>query len=229
MPLRTDATLWSSIHRHCEAPRCLAVAVPGLCFAPPCSAIADQIDAPLTYAFAFTSLPDVALLVFAVALRFSSLPLLIRASPHHSLLRHCNSTLVSAFAVQFRALHIFAIALHIDAVRCHCFAALPESSPCHRQTILNFAFPQLCFLSPRHAFALLNEAPPYRCKSTHFSALPWPFFAPRHLALPLPCSAKPLRRILRCSASFWSSKYGPCVPVPPRPGVAASERRCRRC
>lgn len=164
-----------------------------------------------------------------VAFPFSTLPLLIRASPHHSLLRHCDSTLVSAFAVQFRALHIFAIALHIYAVHCHCYAALPKSSHCHRQTILNFASPQLCFISPRHAFALLNEAPPYRCKSTHFSVLPWPFFAPRHLALPLPCSAKPLRRILRCSASFWSSKCGPYVPVPPRPGVAAFERRCRRC
>lgn len=164
-----------------------------------------------------------------IAFHFSTLPLLIRASPHRSLLRHCDSMLVSAFALQFRALHIFATALHIDAVRCRCFAALPESSPCHRQAILNFALPQLCFLSPRHAFALLNEAPPYRCKSTHFSALPWPFFAPQHLALPLPYNAKPSRRTLRCTASFWSSKYGPCVPVPPRPGVAAFERRCRRC
>lgn len=69
--------------------------------------------------------------------------------------------LFSAFAVQFRALHIFAIALHIDAVRCRCFAALPESSPCHRQAILNFALPQLCFISPRHAFASQ-----YRCKPT---------------------------------------------------------------
>lgn len=145
-----------------------------------------------------------------VAFHFSTLPLLIRASPHHSLLRHCDSMLFSAFAVQFRALHIFATALHIDAVRC-------------------LSLPLLCFISPRHAFALLNEAPPYRCKSTHFSALPWPFFAPQHLALPLPYNAKPSRRILRCSASFWSSKCGPCVPVPPRPGVAASERRCRRC
>lgn len=96
-----------------------------------------------------------------VAFHFSTLPLLIRASPHHSLLRHCDSMLVSAFAVQFRALHIFAIALHIDAVRCRCFAALPESSPCHRQAILNLASPQLCFLSPRHAFASQ-----YRCKPT---------------------------------------------------------------
>lgn len=195
----------------------------------PFIAIADQNASALIYAFAFTSLPDVALLVFAVALLFSSLHLLIRSSLHHSLLFHCDSMLVSAFALQFQALPIFAIALHIDALRFRCFAALPESSPCHRQAILNFALPQLCFLSPRHAFALLNEALLYRCKSTHFSALPWPFFAPPTTTLPLPCNAKPLRRMLRCSASFWSSKCGPCVPVPPRPGVAASERRCRRC
>lgn len=153
---------------------------------------------------------SVAFLYFAFADQIVSTPLAASPLRFYACLCHCAATLYGsvychAFAIQFKALNIFATALHIDALRCRCFAALPESSPCHRQAILNFALPQLCFLSPRHAFALLNEAPPYRCKSTHFCALPWPFFAPRHLALPLPYNAKPSRRTLRCSASFWSS------------------------
>ena len=141
-----------------------------------------------------------------------------------------HSFLYFAFADQSVSTPLAASPLRFYACLCRCFAALPESSPCHRQAILNFALPQLCFLSPRHAFASqfhLYFAIPLQAYA--FCTLPWPFFAPRHLSLPLPCNAKPLRRMLRCSASFWSSKCGPCVPVPPRPGVAASERRCRRC
>ena len=136
-------------------------------------------------------------LYFAFADQSVSTPLAASPLRFYAFLCHCAATLDGsvycyALAVQFRAFHIFTIALHIYAVRCRCFAALPESSPCHRQAILNFALPQLCFLSPRHAFASqfhLYFALPLQAYA--FCTLPWPFFAPPTTTLPLPCNAKP--------------------------------------
>lgn len=141
-----------------------------------CCAIADQIYTPLTYAF---------------AKQIIALPL------------PCITLQYVAFAVRFRALHIFAIALHIDAVRCHCFAALPKSPHCHRQAILNFASPQLCFLSPRHASASqfhLYFAIPLRVYA--FCTLPLPFFAPPNTELPWPFFAPPTPARCHCHATL---------------------------
>ena len=113
-----------SIHRHCGSNRCssnLRLSQSSRILSPPCRRVAVH----------FSTLPllNVAVPPVALAEQLIALPLLIRASPHHSQLRHCDSMLVSAFALQFRALHIFATALHIDAVRCHCFDWIHHASP----------------------------------------------------------------------------------------------------
>lgn len=120
----------------------------------------------------------------------------------------CPASLCSALPLQFTSWHCSSLPSHYISMLFAALAILYISSPCLCLAILS----------------LLHYA-----VAIHVVALPWPFFAPPTPALPLPCNATPLRRILRCSASFWFSKYGPCVPVPPRPGVAASARRCTRC
>ena len=165
-------------------------------------------------------------------LQYNSFPFIAIADQIDSALTNAIANQRASYHRLRQANHCFSFALRHFAVLCLC-SSLPGIAPlCHRTTYRCCSLPLLCFISPRHAFAA-------RLKSHHchaiplrvyaFCTLPLPFFAPPTPALPLPCNAKPLRRILRCSALFWSSKYGPYLSVPPRPGVAASARRCRRC
>ena len=164
---------------------------------------------------------------------FRAPPIHSRSTEHHtSLLCHCGSNRHSSNLRLRQANHCFSFALRHLAVLCLC-SSLPGIAPlCHRTTYRCCSLPLLCFISPRHAFAAQLKS--HHCHAIPlrvyaFCTLPLPFFAPPNTALPLPCNAKPLRRTLLCSASFWSSKYGPYLPVPLRPGVAASARRCTRC
>lgn len=138
----------------------------------PFIAIADQNASALIYAFAFTSLPDVALLVFAVALRFSSLPLLIRASPHHSLLLHCDSMLSSAIALPiwtdlciampllFNSKHCLSLPPHYISMLFTALAMLYISSPCLCSSERSTALPLQVYSLQRSAMAFLCSSTP---------------------------------------------------------------------
>ncbi len=147
-PLRLNANLCNtlaiqliSIHRHCGSNR--------LCANLRRSQSARILSSPLLCDFT----------------QIHALPLLIRASPHHSLLRHCDSMLASAIALPIWTDLCIAVPLLFNSE--HCISLPPHYiSMLFAATALQyFAFPQLCFVSPRHAFAA-------QLKSRHCHAIP---------------------------------------------------------
>lgn len=182
-PIVTDHL--TSLRCHCGSTRL---------FAAPFIAIADQNASALTYAVAerLIAFPSPYL-----AWPPCAMPLLIRAPPHHSLLRHCDSILVSAFAAQFRSMPLIAPPLQFHAFLCPGSARLLKSPPWPRN--LRKALPLrfnslllsaiawhivsahfLCFAA-LHALAALR-----RCLAINYFALPQLcFLSPRHaLATP---------------------------------------------
>lgn len=77
-----------------------------------------------------------------VAFPFSTLPLLIRASPHRSLLRHCDSMLVSAFAM-----------LYISSP-CLCSSERSAALPLQVYSLQRSAMAFLCSATPGLAIAI---------------------------------------------------------------------------
>lgn len=121
--------------------------------------------------------------------QLNAFAMLFRASPSHcdSVLFLCLSfpcptkplpciTLITlqcvAFAVQFRTLHIFATALHIDAVRCHCFACPRRTSPLLRHTLQGKSWPRPCYQLLRFSSAMLCVSSPCLRCSTQVTSLP---------------------------------------------------------
>lgn len=116
-----------------------------------------------------------------VAVHFSTLPLLNVAVPPVALAKQliafplpCVTLQCFAFALQFRALHIFATALHIDAVRCHCFAILRfssamlcVSSPCLRGSTQVTSLPR----NTAARLRILHYAAVFLCSANHCAAI----------------------------------------------------------
>lgn len=156
----------------------------------PFIAIADQIDAPLTYALASQR---ASYHRHAVALHFYTLTLLIRASPHHSLLRHCDSMLVSAIALPLCtdlciAMPLLFISKHCISLPSHyismLFAAVASRLfPNHHPAIakrfltslyLSYAFYLLAMPLPRNTVAslrVLYSAMAFLCSADHYAAI----------------------------------------------------------
>lgn len=163
------AMLFRASPSHCDSMQIFAIplaiqliSIHHLRYAVPRQAIADQIDSALTSAVAnqlsafplpFFSMPNKAL-----ALRHLAVLCLCCSIPNIAYLCLRESTLLVSFPPHYISMLFAATALQY------------------------FAFPQLCFVSPRHAFAA-------QLKSRHCHAIPLRVYA--FCTMPLRCRTMP--------------------------------------
>ena len=161
----------------CHALAIQLISIHHLRYAVPRQAIADQIDSALTS---------------AVANQLSAFPLPFFSMPNKAFALH-----------HFDHVAVLCLCCSIPNIAYLCLreSTLLVSFPPHYISMLfaatalqYFAFPQLCFVSPRHAFAAQLKsrhchAIPLRVYA--FCTMPLSFFAPPTTALPLPCNATP--------------------------------------
>lgn len=145
---------------------------------------------------------------------FQSVSTPLAASPlrFYACLCHCaadldGSVYCYAFALQFRALHIFATALHIDAVRCHCFACPRRTSPLLRHTLQGKSWPRPCYQLLRFSSAMLCVSSPCLCSSERSTALPLQVYSLQCSAVAFLCSTK------HCAAMAFLCSANPCVAI----------------
>lgn len=159
VPLRIDATLCRSVHRHCGSKR---------------------LSSNLRLRFHI-----IAGRGFACLCRCSAFLFFAFADQIVSMLRHCDSMLVSAFALR----HFAVLCLCSSIPRMHIFAIAKRFLT---SLYPSYAFYLLAMPLPRYSIFTSQ----YRCNSTRFRAMPspdltirrpampWPFFAPPRTALP---------------------------------------------